>query len=68
MAIEVKYTCGTCGMEIFESELEVKHNKKVYKVVDEKKLWHECSDGYVVPLQSVVEKVKHEPVQKKDSK
>ena len=58
MAIETIYTCGTCGMEIIEYELIIKHGKKHHKVVDEKKLCHECSDGYVVPLQSKIEKVK----------
>lgn len=49
--IEAIYTCGTCGLKIVDKQ------EKNKKVLEEKKFWHECSDGYVVPLQSLVEKI-----------
>ena len=52
MALQVKHTCGTCGLEIIDRQTHVDHSN----VVEKKVLWHECGDGYIVPLQSEVEK------------
>lgn len=56
MSLQVKYACGTCGLEIIES---TPFHKKHLNTVSVPIVWHECIDGYVVPLQSSVEKVLH---------
>jgi ferredoxin len=60
--LEAIYKCGTCGLKVVETQ------DKGAKTLEKKELWHECSDNYVVPLQCEIDKVKHEPVQKKDRK
>lgn len=63
MSIQVIYSCGTCGLSIVDRK---PYHKDHPNTVVGDIVWHECSDGYVVPLQSKVEKA-NEPVQKKDS-
>lgn len=63
--IQVKYYCGTCGIEIIE---KASFNKKHPSTLAVPVVWHECNDKYIVPLQSTVDTVTDEPVQKKDLK
>jgi len=60
--LKATYSCGTCGLKIIEEQ------EKGAKVLEKKELWHECNDGYDVPLQCEIEKIKHEHLQKKDRK
>lgn len=65
MSIQVRYYCGTCGLEIIENKPYSSKHHNVLAVIP---LHHECYDNYVVPLQFEVTKVKDEPVQEKSHK
>lgn len=58
MSLQVKYSCGTCGLVIIDAAIYTHHSNCIKRT----EIWHECCDGYIVPLQSVVEKAPKEPV------